>query len=453
MKALIYSKAMKNNVMLTVRRFVGSRYFELLLFTLSAFITVFGLEFFGTILFVIIISVLLIVSDDILDTTLPFLLMCVFVSICYDSYDTFIVLAPLAVLPFGAIIYHFIKYKGKIKTGSTFYGICAVAVAVSLSGLFRITSDEYFKVSSLYHTFGLGIGMMILYIMMKSQLQASEKSAEEQMKRFASIMYIMGAFACFVVISVYAKSFDEFFRSKSFIIFNSRNNYATYLMLAMPFPCYFALKNRVHMLSLLGFYGCILLTNSRGGLIMGGIELLICLCYVFAFDKKHRKSYIAIYSVAAVVAVAISTIVISMYSRRYINGSLFSSQEARALMFVRSLEDFLSAPIFGVGLGYAGNVDIYDPVSGAMNWYHMMIPQIIGSMGIVGIIAYSYQIFGRFRLWIKSRDKLTTCLFLSYIGLLLMSQVNPGEFCPMPYEFIAVIIFILIENKTEKNAP
>lgn len=442
---------MKNNILPAINGFIRSRYFWILLFAVSAVITVFSFEFYGAILFVVIISVILVVSDDILDTTCPFLLMCVFVSICYDSYDTFIVLAPLALIPCAAVVYHFIKYKGKIRVGSSFYGVCAVALAVSLSGAFRITRTEYFSGSSLYYTFGLGVGMMILYLMMKSQLTQNIKNTDEQMKHFASMMYLMGAFACVVVISVYAKNFDEFLKSKSFIIFHSRNNYATYLMLAMPFPCFFAIKNKIHLLSLVAFFGCILLTNSRGGLIFGSVEFLLCLVCIFVYDKKNRKFYTIIYTAVAVFAVFASTVIISMYSGRHVDGNLISFEEARAEMLARSFRDFVSAPIFGVGLAYRGNVDIYNPVSGAMNWYHMMIPQIIGSMGIVGIAAYSYQIFGRFRLWVKSRGELTTCLFLSYIGLLLMSQVNPGEFCPIPYEFIAVIIFVLLENKIEEK--
>ena len=42
------------------------------------------------------------------------------------------------------------------------------------------------------------------------------------------------------------------------------------------------------------------------------------------------------------------------------------------------------------------------------------------------------------------------CLGLSYLGILLMSQVNPGEFCPIPYGMITVILFIFLENGEDK---
>jgi hypothetical protein len=35
---------------------------------------------------------------------------------------------------------------------------------------------------------------------------------------------------------------------------------------------------------------------------------------------------------------------------------------------------------------------------------------------------------------------------MSYFGLFIMSQVNPGEFCPMPYTALAVTFFIAMEK-------
>lgn len=410
--------------------------------------TLLQLEFYGVILFVFIISFVLIASDNIMDTTAPFLVLCAFVSICYNSYSTFIKLAPLAVVPVGALIYHYIRYRGSFRVGASFGGICAVALAVTLGGFGRITSVEYLSPTSIYYTLGLGVGMIVVYLMLKSQICRLDDT-ETAKKRFASAMYLMGLVACAVVIGVYARSFSEFLEQKSFLIFHSRNNYATYLMLAMPFPCYFALKNRAHLASLTLIYGCILLTNSRGGLIFGTVELVICLAYIFISDKKHRKFYAIAFSALAAVMIAAFVPLLSMYADRLIDGGFISDEESRWGLFLRSLEDFKASPIFGVGLGYAGNTDVYDPVSGAMNWYHLMIPQIIGSMGIVGALAYGYQAVGRFKIWLSQRSALNTALFLSYIGLLLMSQVNPGEFCPVPYEFLAVMIFVLLEGKNK----
>ena len=428
-----------------------SFWFYAFLLVSALVITVFNLEVYGVILFVLIISLILVLSDDIMDTTCPFLILCAFVSICYNSFDTFIKLAPLAIIPCGALIYHYIKYKGIFKVGYSMNGIAAVALAVTLGGFGRITSGEYFSGSSLFYTLGLGVGMIALYLMFKSQIAKDGADAKVQKERFALFMYLMGMVACAVVLCVYLRNFEEFWKEKDFLIFHSRNNYATYLMLAMPFPCYFALKNRAHLLSLALIFGCILLTNSRGGLIFGAIEILICIVYIFVYDKAHRKFYGIVSALLVVGLIAFAAPIFSMYAQRLVNGELITNTESRWRLLLRSIEDFKSYPIFGVGLGYNGNVDIYNPVKGAMNWYHMMIPQIVGSMGLVGIAAYGYQAFGRFKIWLRSKNSLNTALFLSYIGLLLMSQINPGEFCPLPYEFLAVMIFALLEIDYEKT--
>ena len=428
----------------------SSAVFYVFLIVVSVLISVFDLEFYGAVLFVLIISAILVLSDNILDTTCPFLILCAFVSICYNSYSTFIKLAPLAVIPIGALVYHYIKYRGHLKLGYSFDGIAAVAVAITLGGFGKITTAEYISPTALYYTLGLGVGMMAVYLILKSQICKLE-DGEKAKNQFAVAMYFMGMVACAVVLCVYLKNFKEFWEEKDFLIFHSRNNYATYLMLAMPFPCYFALKNRAHLLSLALIFGCILLTNSRGGLIFGTVELIICLVYIYIYDKSHRRFYNITFAALMIVAAAICVPVFSMYSDRLVGGSLVSTEETRWGLLLRALDDFKNAPIFGVGLGYGGNTDIYDPVSGAMNWYHLMIPQIVGSMGLVGVAAYGYQAFGRFKIWLRSKNSLNTALFLSYIGLLLMSQVNPGEFCPLPYEFLAVMIFVLLEIDYEKT--
>ena len=86
-----------------------------------------------------------------------------------------------------------------------------------------------------------------------------------------------------------------------------------------------------------------------------------------------------------------------------------------------------------------------------MVWYHMMIPQIVGSLGLVGMFCYGKQIVERFAMIFKKRDIYVWVLGLSYIGMFLMSQVNPGEFCPLPYELLVVINFIMVEKYQEKE--
>ena len=82
-----------------------------------------------------------------------------------------------------------------------------------------------------------------------------------------------------------------------------------------------------------------------------------------------------------------------------------------------------------------------------MNWYHMWLPQIWGSLGTVGLLAFGYQLFLRVKLAVTRRAFPEVTLSLCYLGLLLMTQVNPGEFCPIPYALIATMIFLFLDRQ------
>ena len=224
------------------------------------------------------------------------------------------------------------------------------------------------------------------------------------------------------------------------------------MMFFMPIPFYYALsKNRFFVFFGFLFYLAIVMTGSRGGLIMGGIELALCCLFVSVYDKPLR--YVTFLLCAAgLVFLAMNTdLVLRIFSFSG-DSALISKDEPRFQSMFRAVKDFLANPVFGKGLGYSGNVDLYNPVKGAANWYHMMPFQIIGSLGLVGALAYGYQFFGRIRLIFQKPSPSALTLGLSYAGILLMSMVNPGEFCPIPYELLAVLLFIFLELPNQ-NQP
>ena len=126
---------------------------------------------------------------------------------------------------------------------------------------------------------------------------------------------------------------------------------------------------------------------------------------------------------------------------------------ARYVMLKQAWKKFLKSPLVGTGILDNDLSYGWYKKRGALTWYHMMISQVVGSMGIVGILAYGYQIFGRTRLIFKKKNAWAMVLGISYLGILLMSQVNPGEFCPLPFELLTVLIFIFLEENIDDRLP
>jgi hypothetical protein len=120
-------------------------------------------------------------------------------------------------------------------------------------------------------------------------------------------------------------------------------------------------------------------------------------------------------------------------------------------MLFQAFDNFRENPVFGTGLLDDSIAYGETKKQGTMAWYHMMIPQIIGSMGLVGVFAYGYQIFGRVKLIFKKACAWSLVLGISYLGILGMSQVNPGEFCPVPYGVLTVLLFVFQELRLEED--
>lgn len=461
---------------LKLRKFFISRAFMWLTALFGAVFVSLGAEVAGTVFFVLLISLILVVCDDVMATTLPFLVLCISVLQCYNSFNVFIGYAWLAVPAVAAIVFHFIKYRRRIVIGKSFYGILAVAVAVTLGGVGSISAKDYFGGASLYYIAGLGVGMAICYILIKSQMYLERDY--DLHEKFVDIMYIAGLFACFHMLEIYAEnyiylhnnfgmSFSDFFRDREVIgaswegaipstggsaMLQPGNNISTFIMLCMPFPVYRALKNNksiYHLATLFFMLGILYLSGSRSGFYLGIAEFAICIIvYTImakgAVAKSVGWTLVGICTAAGVFAVEKFEVIDKIKS-------FISPNEVRYILVERSVEDFISSPVFGKGLGYKGNADLYSGKAGTMQWYHMMIPQVIGSMGAVGILAYGYQIIGRVWLTVKKFSPYVMTLGLSYFGMLLMTQVNPGEFCPLPYELMVVILFIMIENEPDRR--
>lgn len=401
-------------------------------------------EVLGAAFFVALIGLKLLFCEDVLATTFPFLIVCTITTNCYDSFDLFfpyIIYAPIVVV---CLLYHFIVYKKPIGGGESVRGIFAVSIAVMLGGLGRYSVIDY--VYGAYYIFGLGFGMLAAYYLMKSRFSVRRDC--DLKERFSWIMTFLGILCVFMIAFGYFK-FHILKWTPNLVPYSfSRNNLSTLLMFAMPFPLYLAHKRKYLAALSLVFYAAIAVTTSRGGLIFGGIELVLCAVY-WVLTGTHRKIRLFICLGAA----AVFLLVFGSFILEWVLHRIYGEQEgdianeARWVMIWQSFENFKNRPLSGNG--------IMDPdlwysqfkKKGSMAWYHMMVPQIYGSMGLIGVAAYLLQGIDRLKLIFKKSCKWSLCLGLSYAGILLMSQVNPGEFCPMPFELLTVLLFIFQEER------
>lgn len=441
--------------------------FDGAIFLAALLIVAFRWEVAGLLVFLGIIGVTLVLSDRLSDIFLPLILMTVFVTRLYNSFDTFVKYIPFYAAVLACVAFHLIYYFAKPQLGESFPGLLAVTAAVTLGGVGSLSAAAYFKPMNLYYVLCLGILMPVLYIVAKPRVD------DEARDRFLRGLFLAGFVAAFMVLIFYVRDGAKFRETHHALMFRPSNNLATFLMISMPVGFYLSKKNRPLIVTPAIQYAALIFCNSRGGLLLGTLEFFALLVF-FSFyrtDRFRRAFFISVGVVGLVLFFVLLPKLLFFlgYDKKIEDFSgatrleliretfhcFINDEEARVGLLQRSFADFKSNPLFGTGLGYTGNEDLYHPVKGAMNWYHMWAPQIWGSLGIVGILCFGYQLFLRLRLAFTRREEPEITLSLCYLGLFMMSQVNPGEFCPFPYALIATVIFVLIEPppKTAEIEP
>lgn len=447
----IYDGMENSTAIQKIRNVMMSDYFMIIQCVIAAIFVSFSSKsdftsiVYGDMLFVALCCLSLIVCEEIIATLMPFLMISAMSIKCYDSFDVFIKfiwLAPVLVL---ALVFHFVVYHKKFELGAIWKGALFVGIAVTLGGVGKITASEYFSGTALFYTAGLGLGMFALYMLLNSQYTFSEKY--DIRKKFALIMTLTGLFCVYMIVNYYIANWEIFVKSGSTLAFQWRNNVSTILMITFPFG--FFLSTKKYPFIIAGFlqYIGIMLAGSRGGTLFGTIEMGICLLVFLLADKANRKKNLVVIGILGVAALALVQPVIKFLLP--VIKRFATDNSIRLGLFSRAIEDFKSNPLFGRGLGYMGNTDVHDPAKFALCWYHSAPFQVIGSFGIVGILAFSYQLYERIRVLFKKITVFNLTLFVSYAGLFMMSLVNPGEFSPIPYGMIATLFFVLCDKNNK----
>ena len=439
-----------NKFLTAIRSFFCSYLFFIFQTIAACYFVATRQELVGLISFAVCICLILIVCEDILPTTLPFLIISCMATNLYDSFNLFIPYIIYAPCVVAAVVFHFVVYKKPMRSGDSVSGLLAVSLAITAGGLGRFTFMEYACGS--YYIFGLGLGMVATYFLMKSQFTVQR--SYDIRTRFSVIMTLMGLFCCFMIAMGYYKLHKGWITLLYPYGF-SRNNLSTMLMFAMPFPLYFSKKCGLSGVFSALFYAMIAVTTSRGGLIFGGVEFVVCAIYWVVIGQGKWKKILRLFFLSVCIVVIIfgaGKIMLDVLFDRIIDNDGITN-DARWKMLWQAIEKFRKSPVSGYGI--LDKTLQYESMrkKGALTWYHMMIPQVFGSMGLVGVVCYVFQFFGRVKLILKKACHWSMVLGLSYLGVLLMSQVNPGEFCPLPFQLLTVLLFILQENRTMPVFP
>lgn len=377
--------------------------------------------------------------------TLPFLLLCQILIFCYNSFELFIGYIWLAPIVLAAIAIHLWRLRPRFWRGESFWPLVAVGVATLVAGLGAIPASDYFRPIALFYVFALGPALPLVYLLLKNELRSGE-----DVQSFCDDLVALCLTATAMTFTHLALSLDVMLGPAMYLPPQWSNNMSTVLMLT--FPLLFARARRRYVWLLAAGLAALaaMLSGSNGALLLVPVEVVVCTFWLWRTDEERPicRSLSRALFFAFSGAIVLAGIVFLTKAQSL--GMQFSFR-AREKLFVRGLENFRDNPIFGVGIGYLGNSDVYGGKAGTINWYHLFSMQVLGGMGLVGALAWGWQLFTRARLALRVWKEESFAMGLCYFGLFLMSQVNPGEFCPIPYAFLAVAFFAMIETVAKSD--
>ena len=431
-------------------RMYNGRYYlpALLIIAAAALITDTNLE--CMFIYVLIAVFFLIFSDDLMSIVAPVMFTLLMSVKYYRNFTELTGYMWYAIVPFAlALIFNLVYYRRPFAKGSFTRPLIAVSAALILGGCGTISAEEYFKPVSLYYVLGLGPAMLLLYIVFRSRLVNERKY--DRIERLAEVLYAAGILVVLTIIAFYAANFEKFL-AKGTVLFYKPRNYATsVLLMCLPMCCIMVKRSNLHLIGMGLMYAAMLLSGSRSGLLFGTLLCAICAVYIYVKNKESRRLYRWIALILAVpVCFFAVKYVPELYSSRLINGSFISGDETRVTYIRLGVANFLSSPLFGIGIGNIKDIEVFKAiVPGSIVFYHNMVIQVISSMGILGIAAYGWHFIARAGLIWKNRrnERFAVCGF-SYLGILMISMTNPGIFCPFPEAGLLVLIFSLLEKES-----
>lgn len=434
--------------------FFLSPYFGIFCVVFGCITTVSGIEVVSIVVLAGVTALSLLFCDTLVPSLMPFMTLCTVAIKCFNSFNTFIRILWLGAFGVAAIIYFFIKNRRKIKAGPFLPPLILISVAVICGGVGIISREEYFALTSLYYMLGLGLAMILVYIIFCTYYSSEEKV--DVGNYVAHYMYLINLLCILMILLHYIINIKTVIETGSVLKPQWRNNITTFMMLTMPLTFYLSRFRPFRLFVALLNFPCMLLTSSRSALLFGTVEFLICCVYYIIIDKPHRRRNGIVFgalAAAALVSIPFVGGFILDTLKRF--STTFIENEPRFGLWKRAFVDFRANPIFGRGIGYMGNRDVHPSVKFAACWYHCSVLQVIGSFGIVGIIAYGWQFIRRIRIFRGRMNSFTAALLICYVGIFMISLVNPGEFSPIPYEMITILYFVLIQQtnpvpKTER---
>ena len=126
------------------------------------------------------------------------------------------------------------------------------------------------------------------------------------------------------------------------------------------------------------------------------------------------------------------------------------SGSGRFDLFAEAAWLFSKYPFLGAGLGYVNPDKLYGVDSLHVYNFRSTLFQVGATMGIVGLLAYTYYFVERFNLFRNKKSVFNLFALIAFIVFEVYGMIDACEFTIMPQMLILTIMLVVVE-KTNKR--
>ena len=454
-----------NTCIETLRRFYGGRYYPILVACLVLLGHCTAQEvLFGALLIVSLIPALLI-CRDLRFAILPFL--CTIFIVSVQDYTPsnpgyaerylnapFLIAATVGAAILLAAIVCFIvrnrKIANRFPRRGMFWSMAFLCAVFALNGSL---SDGY-TLKNLFYVLLFAVSLILIYALFVLFLRFDETLFDY----FMYCLVIAGLLIVAELIHAYFTTVQfvngEIVKGSVVLGWGVWTNIGGMLSFLMPACFYFARSHKWGWIGYgLGFleYLGIVLSQSRGALLVGSLILLLCLLYLCLGGSNRKQNRILTLFVAIVGVLGVLLLSDKLFSlvRNFIEMGF--SDNGRFDMWATGIKKFLQTPIFGAGFYDSYLTEEWD--MGPFPYlYHCTVVQVLGSTGIVGTLAYAYHRFDTVRLAVCKPNYRKTILAICILALLLFSLTDVLLFKVYPTIYYSLML-LFMERSEESTEP
>lgn len=437
-------------------KFLNSYYFPILVFLVALISHTFSIELFGCITLIVSACIGLLVCNDLKFLISPLIMFTFMFSEKSVSSGTFystgyiVAMIVLIVFFLGLLVAHFVIYKDSVDIGSfvkskLFLGLLCLCIAFFLNGLFNF--DQY-VIGNIIFALAMLVCYGLIFFLLSSNL-----TPNKELKNY--LFFILFLTSLLVILQFYISFIHQFRFENGALVKESIlvgwgiwNNIGGELAFLLPIHFYFASTVKkygwIFYLSGVFSYLTIALSLSRSSLLVSTAIIIAC-AIISCFAGENKKinriftGAIAIIGIIGIIALwdKLSSVLGDYLSRGMDDNGRFE-------IYKKGLLNFCDNPIFGGGF-FSADAQDHQFVAFMPDRYHNTIIQMMGTCGIVGLLAYLYHRFETVKLMLRKRSLYTLFCALCLIAFLGTSLLDNHFFNIHP-SFVYISILVVIEK-------